>query len=298
MHYVSSALNRTKVIFLSVSNNGNITMSHVEQFFYRSVMKTVIGKLSSSLQSELQQCKSISDTSALFEETYLYNSFIKAMQESLIDLPPVHEAPVPTIITKEEKVTNIDATVLQDNDKELGKAQLVSQSKGKGKPKVPCSWEGCDKFVALVDRKIEGKCYCSKHYERMSAKCKRLQANSKPSNENTVATQKNIPKEAVQISATNFDFRKHPPVDFLQDKNTDFWSLISYGANHNQRLCLNPSTNLVLNSCPVKQDQEGMLVGLHRGNQLILAKDLSSSILDWVRQSNITVILRNEEDDE
>jgi hypothetical protein len=246
------------------------------------------------MQSVLQK---VAEKFSIDNDT-LYASFVEAMKEVIINVTP--NTP---ILQKKETSETTPPIVKESLLKETNTAQPEALKAPK-KQKVPCSWEKCDKSVALVERKIEGKCYCSKHYERMCNKVKAAEkANEKVlhKQENTICnsvTEKKgnkTSKETVNFKPVSFDFRNENPIDFLEEKNEAFWSLLSFSLTNQERLVISEKTNLIFHTCPIKQQQEGMLFGLYKAGQVIPTCELDISILNWVKDSNITFMLPKDE---
>ena len=177
--------------------------------------------------------------------------------------------------------------------------QPKDQGKGGGAPpeaKVtfprnsPCCWTGCDKKVAKVERILQNKTYCTRHYKLM---CKKLNINPeeesssppKTSPAQTVEANPDVKGEDGGEEEASFNFRTHPAMDFMSEKNLKWWSLVHYD-HPNEKYLLHKTTNCIFNS-NIQIDE--VLVGWldPSTNIIIPTHKLPAHILSWLKKSKI-----------
>ena len=180
--------------------------------------------------------------------------------------------------TSVTSVTSV-ASVAPQEEKKEAKAKTLN----------PCAKDGCSvKNVLALDHVLDGKYYCSKHWESISKRAKA--ATVIPNTETVVssATTSSVltsPKKLVVTSGnSNFDFCTADPVPFASDKN--FWALGHWGRPE-QQLAYNETTSFVFNFDPNRAAKEGFWVGMVRGGNIVHVADLDPVIIAWAKASKL-----------
>jgi len=166
----------------------------------------------------------------------------------------------------------------------------------------PCCWEGCDKKVAKVERVIRNGVYCTRHYKLM---CKKYNINPESDKEDDIKqpepepepsttprivsetiAEKHVETSLEASSGTHeFDFVTHPPVDFMSNKNLQWWSLVHY-EHGTAKYLIHSQTGCIFN-CDIQSDD--VLVGWldPSVNRIIATHKIPQHVMQWLKKSNI-----------
>jgi hypothetical protein len=261
------------------------------------VFKPVIAIMSSKLVKVLSE--SFENIDQFINEDMLHKLFVESAKEhSNGAKPSSSKASASKASSSDEKEEKKVKVAAKSKDETVEK-------KEKKNTKPPCCYEGCDKHVLKVDRLIEGKVYCSRHYalkvkqaERAAAPPKEAKAakESKDSKKETKSSVEVHPIEevkeqpkAVSKALPNdgpFDFATEVARDF-EDSEDTFWTLSPYGKPQ-EKLMIHARTKLIFTSDKVKM-MDSPFVGLLVNDQVVPAAALDMAVISWVQNSNITV---------
>ena len=270
------------------------------------VFKPVIAIMSSKLVKVLSE--SFENIDQFINEDMLHKLFVDSAKEHSNGAKPSSK-------TSSSKASASKAASSSSDEKEEKKVKVAAKSKDeivekkeKKNTKPPCCYEGCDKHVLKVDRLIEGKVYCSRHYalkvkqaERAAAPPKEAKPakpakESKDSKKETKSSVEVHPIEevkeqpkAVSKALPNdgpFDFATEVARDF-EDSEDTFWTLSPYGKPQD-KLMIHARTKLIFTSDKVKM-MDSPFVGLLVNDQVVPAAALDMAVISWVQNSNITV---------
>jgi len=204
-------------------------------------------------------------------------AFSKKLMESLAEKIDDVNA-----LVDEDKICYLfQQCMLGDNTKPIVvSSKPVEAKKTKASTRPPCAFPECPVHVAKLDRNIEGKFYCSKHFAKMSKVSK---ASTVVNSESSSSEEKSLPK----VETSTFDFATEEPKDF-NDLNDNFWKLTPYGEPQ-QKLVIHKPTGLLFSTDTAKIAKRQRFAGAMTSEGLVKPEDLDPAVIQWLKNCNVQI---------